>query len=716
MKRKLAGFGLAFAVAELALAYLPPLAVMLTAAFAILAAAVRAARCRRWPAYLPVWLGLACGLAWFLVYQAAVVAPRLKLAGQTVQAVAVVQTDAEPAFEEGMLRGTLQLVSLDGKPANLRVYCMNFPGVAPGERFSATFALDEQPKNAYRMAQYARGNYLRAEYLEGYAPGTPSDAPAFWLYRLRQALSRRLRLYLPRDLGGIEAAMLLGDCTQLAQSVENRFRMAGVSHLLSISGLHFSMLCGLFLLGPGAQRRRYCRPFLAAQAAVLLFYMALTGFPVSVVRAGVIYLVALLGYALVQPSDLLTSLGIAALAIGFQNGYAPCDLGCQLSFCGVIGVQLGAALGRWQRSKLLPEDARRDARGQSRPQTLPQRVLDLLLMLAEGVETALLASCATLPSLLAHGLTASGVSVLANLLVVWMLSPALVLGLLVLAFSALPWLYPCMRMASLLLSVWLRWMDSLIGWCAELPVASVYLPRRYTLLVIAILAALAYLFWVRRRMVFYLPAGVFCLAVAVGLGAAGQRNVVRAVLVGTAGNACTVVTQNGQALVFFRGGASNLQAVEEYFAENGEPDWVATVDLRQDPTVLAFPSETCYALDALPPGSAALTLPGGWTLDCVRTGGGNLAVLDVAGYHIAFGAGRVALAEPVEVDLYCAGGTVPADIQPRVIVSNAAGVTAEKLAAAAPADAKLYTGETPAVVIRPGRSVIFEEVEPLAVQ
>ena len=148
MKRKLAGFGLAFAVAELALAYLPPLAVMLTAAFAILAAAVRAARCRRWPAYLPVWLGLACGLAWFLVYQAAVVAPRLKLAGQTVQAVAVVQTDAEPAFEEGMLRGTLQLVSLDGKPANLRVYCMNFPGVAPGERFSATFALDEQPKNA----------------------------------------------------------------------------------------------------------------------------------------------------------------------------------------------------------------------------------------------------------------------------------------------------------------------------------------------------------------------------------------------------------------------------------------------------------------------------------------------------------------------------------------------------------------------------------------
>ena len=102
----------------------------------------------------------------------------------------------------------------------------------------------------------------------------------------------------------------------------------------------FSMLCGLFLLGPGAQRRRYCRPFLAAQATVLLFYMALTGFPVSVVRAGVIYLVALLGYALVQPSDLLTSLGIAALAIGFQNGYAPVTLDASFRSAASSGYSL----------------------------------------------------------------------------------------------------------------------------------------------------------------------------------------------------------------------------------------------------------------------------------------------------------------------------------------------------------------------------------------
>ena len=73
------------------------------------------------------------------------------------------------------------------------------------------------------------------------------------------ALSRRLRLYLPRELGGLEAAMLLGDKSQLTETAEETFRLAGVSHLLSISGLHFSLLCGLFLLGPLAASLRFNR-------------------------------------------------------------------------------------------------------------------------------------------------------------------------------------------------------------------------------------------------------------------------------------------------------------------------------------------------------------------------------------------------------------------------------------------------------------------------
>ena len=65
MKRKLAGFGLAFSVAELAAAYLPPLASVLTAAvFLFLIPVFLAERSGSRRPFLPVIAGVAAGLLW----------------------------------------------------------------------------------------------------------------------------------------------------------------------------------------------------------------------------------------------------------------------------------------------------------------------------------------------------------------------------------------------------------------------------------------------------------------------------------------------------------------------------------------------------------------------------------------------------------------------------------------------------------------------------
>ena len=63
-----------------------------------------------------------------------------------------------------------------------------------------------------------------------------------------------------------------------------------------------------------------------------------------------------------------------------------------------------------------------------------------LCQVAEPVQTAVLASLGTLPVLVAHGMAASLVGVLCNLLVVWMVQPALQLGILLLVCSAVPFL------------------------------------------------------------------------------------------------------------------------------------------------------------------------------------------------------------------------------------------------------------------------------------
>ena len=165
-------------------------------------------------------LGALCGLAWFLVFTLVWVRPVKALAGQTVTCTAVVETDADASYSESRLRGTLRLTEIDGRAANVKVQCASFPGESAGERFTAKFALTELPDNKYRLSRQSKGVYLQAEYLGSYHPLDASRAPRFTLYRLRQRWSATLRRWLPRQLGGIEAAMLLADKSRLDDSVQ----------------------------------------------------------------------------------------------------------------------------------------------------------------------------------------------------------------------------------------------------------------------------------------------------------------------------------------------------------------------------------------------------------------------------------------------------------------------------------------------------------------
>ena len=195
-------------------------------------------------------------------------------------------------------------------------------------------------------------------------------------------------------------------------------------------------------------------------------------------------MVALVGDFFLLPPDLLPSTSFAAVLLGLQNANAPCDLGFQLSFCAVLGVQAAAALARTEQRAAQDKPAAGKA----------------LCQVAEPVQTAVLASLATLPVLVAHGMAASLVVVLCNLLVVWMVQPALQLGILLLVCSAVPFLAAITNLTALMLSLWLKGLLWLVRCCAALPFASICLPQRYTLFVLAALGALAVCFWHARRL------------------------------------------------------------------------------------------------------------------------------------------------------------------------------------------------------------------------
>ena len=76
-------------------------------------------------------------------------------------------------------------------------------------------------------------------------------------------------------------------------------------------------------------------------------------------------------------------------------------------------------------------------------------------------------------------------------------------------------------------------------------------------------------------------------------------------------------------------------------------------------------------------------------------------------------AGKLILTDPVAVDLYCAGGSCPETIQAKAILCNQ---QTPKWLSKAGDTPVYYDAETPTAVVRPGKSVVYEEVQPLAVQ
>ncbi len=681
MNRNLAWFALGFALAELAAANLPPL--VCVPAAALFAFAVFGLRKRS--LHIPA-LGAVCGFVYFAVFAALFVRPVQAMAGQTVTAAVTVQTDAEAAYEAYHMRGTLLITELDGKPAHIPVQCLDFPAAEAGERFTAKFSLHTLKNDRYRLAKQSDGVYLRADYIGKYVPLPASRHPVFGLYRLRQQGSAALKRRIPSDSAALISAMLLGDTTRLSDTDRNAFAAAGVSHLLAVSGLHVALLAGLLF----PRKRRFAHAALAVQAGVIIGYMLVTGLPVSVLRAGLVFLLAILGHWFLQPVDLLTSTGAAALLLGLQNAYMPCDLGFQLSFCAVLGVQCAAYLAKQLKNRL------------------PTQIFKLI----SAALTAALASLFTLPILVAHGMTISAVGILGNLLTLPLMRYLLLLGLAVLGLSCLPFLAPLSHMASFLLALLLKLLRCIVFFCASLPGARLLLPAHYTLFVLGVLAVLAGVYYFAGKLRFYLPAALCCAALAVFMGVRMQRDVVTVALVGTAGNPCAVITQNGQAAVVFRGGAANRRAVKNYLARHGEPACTLAVDLRAVPDDIGLAADRTVnaAAQAVP---ARYEVLDGLTLDLYHKGSSSLAVLEAGERHIALMSGSIKLDTPVQVDVLCAAGALSDSVQAETIL-----FTSESPRWLADADAaQLYYGsDTPAVVLRPGAAMIFEEAKPYAVQ
>ncbi|MBU1425066.1 MAG: DNA internalization-related competence protein ComEC/Rec2 [Gammaproteobacteria bacterium] len=191
-----------------------------------------------------------------------------------------------------------------------------------------------------------------------------SASPAYLVQRLREKVRTRFQKTLGDvPYAGILTALAIGDQSGIPQTEWQVFRRTGVTHLMSISGLHITMLAGLvFAIVYWLWRRsvRLTLRFPARKAAALaglfaaLFYTLVSGYEVPAQRT--LYMVATMTVMLllsrnVSPSQLLAA---AILVVVLADPWAVLSPGFWLSF-GAVALIFYVTANRLHKQHWLKE-------------------------------------------------------------------------------------------------------------------------------------------------------------------------------------------------------------------------------------------------------------------------------------------------------------------------------------------------------------------------
>ncbi|WP_317202076.1 DNA internalization-related competence protein ComEC/Rec2 [Janthinobacterium sp.] len=439
--------------------------------------------------------GAALGFFWAATLAQAALAPQLAKDDEGRDITLIGTVDSLPyRFPQGVRFNFAVEQASDGVQVPAKISLSWYAGfrdevvtvgdVQPGERWRLTVRLQRPHGNAnpdgfdYEIWLLEQG--LRAT---GYVRPDPGGARAnqridsfvFGIGNLvehcRATLRARILDSLPgKEYAAVIVALVVGDQRGIGQSDWKVFNRTGISHLISISGLHITMVAGLFSwIASSLWRRSFFTNWqlpliLPAQkvaaltgAAVALLYVLLAGFGVPAQRTlymlTVVALAQWLGRITSVSHVLCTALGVVVLL----DPWAVMWPGFWLSF-GAVATILYATVGRTV--------ARRDPE-RSRGQRLRESLL-------AGAHTQYVVTLGLVPLTMLLFAQVSLVSPLANAVAIPLISlivtPLSLLGSLLPQTLATPLLWLAHAIVQVL-AMFLQWLGSrsLAVWSAPLP-------------------------------------------------------------------------------------------------------------------------------------------------------------------------------------------------------------------------------------------------------
>jgi len=251
-------------------------------------------------------------------------------------------------------------------------------------------------------------------------------------FQLMEAWRDRIRTLLdgsaPAETRGILKALILGEREEIPEGVKEEFVVAGVAHVIAISGLHMGIIAlVIFSLAKWALRwaetitltLNIHKAAAAATIPPLILYTFIAGARIPTIRAAIMIIIYLVSILLDRQRNLYNTLAVAGLVILLVSPPSLFDVSFQLSFTAVLAI-LYLVPRLWA---IIPKPHPLLARKPSIYRTLSRKFLDFALI-------SLAAMVGTWPLVAYYFNRVSFTGFLSNLIVVPLVGLIVPLGLL----------------------------------------------------------------------------------------------------------------------------------------------------------------------------------------------------------------------------------------------------------------------------------------------
>ena len=157
------------------------------------------------------------------------------------------------------------------------------------------------------------------------------------LYKLKDKIGKIYYELLPNDEASILKAMIVGDKSEVSETISSSYSNAGVYHLFAISGLHISILATILCFLFNKINYKYGK---FVVIFILVLYCIFTGAKISTIRATIMFIVLILDSIFKRKYDMVCATCFSAIVILVYEPMYLFNLGFIYSFIAVFAIGL----------------------------------------------------------------------------------------------------------------------------------------------------------------------------------------------------------------------------------------------------------------------------------------------------------------------------------------------------------------------------------------